>query len=114
MLEGTRRCKRAVRGSASMSTTYVLGAGASYHAGYPLAGQLGEALNYWVLDNRPTNYVWRGCVEELYKLYGGFQDLESILTELDECPPGSRAATLNSTGNRNCRGAVRVCLPEFF
>jgi hypothetical protein len=97
-----------------MSTTYVLGAGASYHAGYPLAGQLGEVLHNWIVHNRPANYIWRGCIEELYRLYGGLEDLESILTELDECPPNSRAAALKADGNLNCRGAVRVCLPELF
>ncbi len=91
-------------------TTYVLGAGASYHAGYPLAADLGKTLHDWISCNIPEGNFWRGCIEELHELYGGLEDIESILTELEECPPGSRAATL--TGN--IRASVKVCIPEFF
>lgn len=91
-------------------TTYVLGAGASYHAGYPLAADLGKRLHDWISRNIPEGNFWRGCIEELHELYGGLEDIESILTELDERPPGSRAATL--TGN--IRASVKVCIPEFF
>lgn len=90
--------------------TYVLGAGASYHAGYPLAGELGKKLYDWISCNIPEGNFWRGCIEELHGHYGGLEDLESILTELDERPPGSRAATLNG----NIRASVNVCIPEFF
>ena len=91
-------------------TTYVLGAGASYHAGYPLAADLGTKLRHWISANIPEGNFWRACIEELHQVYCGLDDLESILTELEECPPGSRAATL--TGN--VRASVKVCIPEFF
>lgn len=93
-------------------TTYVLGAGASYHAGYPLTGDLGEELFEWISHNLSEGNLWRNYLEELHKLYDTFEDIESILTELDECPPGSRAATL--IGRMNIRAAVKVCIPEFF
>ncbi len=93
-------------------TTYILGAGASRHAGYPLASELGRELYNWILHNKPEDYIWRNCIEELHEVYGGLEDLESILTELDECPPGSRAATFRDVGSK--RGTVRFCIPEFF
>jgi hypothetical protein len=93
-------------------TVYVLGAGASYHAGYPLASALGQTLYQWVVNNVSESDFWRGCIEELYESYGGLTDFESILTELDECPLGSRAAQVGHRGN--IRAAVRIYLPAFF
>jgi hypothetical protein len=94
--------------------TYVLGAGASIHAGYPLAGRLGEALYDWAIVNRPATCVWRSYIESLRELYGNLSNLEEILTELDECPPSSRAASLTHNSRGNTRGAIRALIPEFF
>jgi hypothetical protein len=94
--------------------TYVLGAGASHHAGYPLADALGNELYDWVHKNWPEGASWRGYIEELHRLYGGLADLEGTLTELDDCPSGSRAATLTKDHRANMGGAVRFCISEFF
>jgi hypothetical protein len=93
-------------------TTYVLGAGASFHAGYPLARDLGNCLYAWVKAKVPSDDFWRGCIEELHEAYGGLGDIESILTELDECPEGSPAEELGSRGN--IRGAIRFLIPAMF
>jgi hypothetical protein len=93
-------------------TTFVLGAGASFHAGYPLARDLGNCLYAWVRGNVPSNDFWRGCIEELHEAYGGLGNIESILTDLDERPQGSPAETLGSRGN--VRGAVRFFIPAMF
>lgn len=96
--------------------TYVLGAGASYHAGYPLANQLGERLRGWVAQNWTDGplALRRGNIDELYSIYGGLSDVERVLTELDECPANSRAAALGKTACAITLSTLRVAIPEFF
>src|SRR5258708_3558095 len=91
-------------------TTYVLGAGASRHAGYPLTPELGNCLLEWA---RQSDLDWRGFIDALNELYEGLTDLERILTELHECPSGSRAATLSKMQCGNTLGALEVAIPEF-
>ena len=91
--------------------TYVFGAGASLHAGDPLTAHLGNDLQRWARQN---NFVWRGHIDELHELYDGLADLEKILTELNERPADSRAATLTQTHCGSIIGALRVAIQEFF
>jgi hypothetical protein len=95
-------------------TTYVFGAGASRHAGYPLASELGDALFNWVSRNRPEDYFLRVSLEKLKVLYPDLTDLEQILTELDECPENSRAASLTNVERASLAGNFRYSVPEFF
>ncbi|HEV1994601.1 MAG TPA: hypothetical protein VGR03_09740 [Candidatus Acidoferrum sp.] len=94
--------------------TYVLGAGASRHAGYPLANELGNRLHDWVRQNWADEIIWKGYIEALHKHYGGLADLELVLTELYERPAGSRATALSTTWCGNTLGGLRVAIPEFF
>ena len=73
----------------------VLGAGASLHAGYPLAGNMGHSLAAWI-NNRPTGHEHRGCLDQIIKVYGTLDNFESILADLMTCPPGSPAAALQA------------------
>lgn len=91
--------------------TYVFGAGASRHAGYPLTAELGNRIHGWA---RQSDFMWGGCIDELHELYGGLKDLEQILTELHERPVGSRAATLSHTHCGSIIGALKVTIPEYF
>jgi len=96
-------------------TTSVLGAGASCHAGYPLANELGDALVAWLAQNpTPVNEMYGGNIKELGQLYGNLQDLERILTDLENCPSGSRAATLDAASRRYAIRDMRIMIPEFF
>jgi hypothetical protein len=96
--------------------TYVLGAGASYHAGYPVTSELGERLHEWVCQNWTDGIprIRRGDIEMLREHYGALTDLERVLTELDERPAGSRAAALSKMCCGNTLGRLRVAIPEFF
>src|SRR5713101_7063837 len=76
-------------------TTYVLGAGASAHAGFPLAADLGNKLRAWTSGNRPDGYDYWTGIDELHALYGGLGNIEEILTDLDAPLPGSRASGLD-------------------
>jgi hypothetical protein len=92
--------------------TYVFGAGASLHAGYPLTADLGNHLHNWARQN--DAFMWRGYLEDLLEQYGGLADLERILTELHERPAGSRAASFSKMHCGNTIGGLKVAIPEFF
>jgi hypothetical protein len=63
--------------------TFVLGAGASLHVGYPLIKDLGPKLVEWVANNPPPlNYPYWPDPEELKK-YGPLDDIEEIVTTLE-------------------------------
>jgi hypothetical protein len=72
---------------------FVLGAGASRDAGYPLAAEMGKCLAAWV-STLPSEHQYRSSLEQISDLYGGLQDFEAILADLMTCAPGSRAAGL--------------------
>jgi hypothetical protein len=96
-------------------TTYVLGAGASCHAGYPLAIDLGGDLVAWLARNpTPVNEKYGTDIRELQKLYRNLRDLEQILTELEDSPPGSRAAKMDAANRRRAITNMRIMIPEFF
>ena len=46
--------------------TYILGAGASYHAGYPLASRLGNRLADWIVEKRSKDDGTEGQLIESY------------------------------------------------
>jgi len=94
--------------------TYVFGAGASRHAGYPLAGELGNRLHAWIRRNGPVAGVYGGNIEKLHELSGGLGDIEPILTDLEECTPGSPAAELQPRDRASCLKEFYILIPEFF
>lgn len=88
---------------------FVLGAGASLHAGYPLAGNMGNRLAAWI-NTLPTDHVHRGCLQQIVDVYGTLDSFESILADLMTCPPGSKAAALGVARPyllRNLEEAIR-------
>jgi hypothetical protein len=68
-------------------TAYILGAGASAHAGYPLASRLLHALSDW-LDHADDAQHWvAGCrnrIVQVRETFGSLDDFESILGKLDD------------------------------
>jgi hypothetical protein len=76
--------------------------------------ELGPELHAWVKRNVPEGSMWRGYLEALHELYGDLTDLEQVLTELDECPPGSLADTVSKGTRGSMRAAVGYCIPDFF
>jgi hypothetical protein len=79
---------------------FVLGAGASLHAGYPLAAEMGSCLEAWISKLSPE-HPHRICLQQIVDVYGAVDNFESILADLMTCPPGSRAAALAVT-TRHC------------
>jgi hypothetical protein len=94
--------------------TYILGAGASFHAGYPLASNLGNALRNWLHHNKPPEDDARIHIDRIHDLYGGLKNIEAILTELTECPPNSPAAALESYVRPYLLSDFRESVREFF
>ena len=96
-------------------TAYVLGAGASYHAGYPLAGDLGDSLIAWLKRSpNQVNDQYGANLCELDRIYGGLSGFEQILTELEDCPATSRAASIADVDRRSMLRNLKVMIPEFF
>jgi hypothetical protein len=91
--------------------TYILGAGASRHAGYPLTCELGGFLRDWAVR---TESPWSGFIRDAFELYGGLENLEEVLTDLHERPEGSHAAKLSKMHCGNMIAAFNVAIPELF
>jgi hypothetical protein len=72
---------------------FVLGAGASYHAGYPLAADLGRRLAGWI-TTLPPGHGYSIYLRQVAELYGGLDDFEAILRDLMTRRPGSPALAL--------------------
>lgn len=73
---------------------FVLGAGASFHAGYPLAAEMGKRLAAWV-ETLPPDHQYRSWLEQIAALYRTLDDFETILADLMMCTPGSPAASVD-------------------
>ena len=96
-------------------TTCVLGAGASLHAGYPLAHALGAALSDWVEQTRPAGCGgYRKSIARLRELYGNLDNFESIMTDLLQIrPPADRLTeTERPIVIQRIEEAIRECFNE--
>ena len=60
--------------------TYIFGAGASFHAGYPLASKLGSALAKWVKESKPINHDYQILTEQAVERYGNIGNFEELLS----------------------------------
>jgi hypothetical protein len=113
MCVSTLRCGKSER----MSTVYVFGAGASRHAGYPLASGMGESLLNSMLQSASSLHV--ASAEYLIDRFGkpdDFEDwmtqIESRSTELQNDPTAEGKQECQRLGNR--LGWLRDGLKEWF
>jgi hypothetical protein len=93
-------------------TTYVLGAGASRHAGYPLCSELWSAMAMWVIELQPQNAEYRQAIETVALLHGPVTDTERVFTDLDQREGAFHAFTGDQRDR--LKGAVRRCLRDYF
>ena len=63
-------------------TTYILGAGASVHAGYPLGSQLWARLAAWIIESPTLDPRCHQKLELIAALHGPVNDVESLLTDM--------------------------------
>jgi hypothetical protein len=62
---------------------FILGAGASVHAGYPLASNLGLELAKWVEQTKPIDHDYRILIDQVAARFGKLENLEEFLICLD-------------------------------
>jgi hypothetical protein len=93
-------------------TTYVLGAGASFHAGYPLCSELWPKMATWVIESPPLDSGFRQAIEIVSALNGPVVDTEAMFTNLDLGQGAFRPLTEDQ--RNKLRGNIRQCLRSFF
>jgi hypothetical protein len=94
-----------------MMTTYVLGAGASHHAGFPLCSALWAQMMFWVIDSQPDP-AYRQAVDTVVALNGPVTDVEEMFTNLDN---GRGVFEALAEGQRTrLKRAIRRCLKDYF
>jgi hypothetical protein len=94
-------------------TTYVLGAGASVHAGYPLTKDLAPLLRTWVNENARTNGRCRDAVNALFGIYGDHFNVEEAITNLSDCQ-SEPASSLPRGLAPDILGGLRDSIKEYF
>ena len=93
-------------------TTYVLGAGASFHAGYPLCSALWPQMALWVIETQPLDSEYRRAIDSIGTLYGPVVDVEDTFTKLDRGQGVFQ--TLSEDQRTSLRGRIRRCLRDYF
>jgi hypothetical protein len=100
-----------------MGTVYVIGAGASRHAQYPLASEMGKGLIEFMLgvDQHPFARIQARC---LIKQFGQEPNIEEVVTELGLHIKSARAAGAPADPSPcspgNLRGWIGPWLREWF
>ena len=108
------RLPKAAVSDGGCMTVYVLGAGASAHAGYPLAAALGVALDSWVEEARPSDHKYRVQFTQLKEAYGVLSDFEAVLTDLMTRAPGSIASKLPTVVRPYLLTDVQGAIRDYF
>jgi SIR2-like domain len=101
-----------VTSSAVRKTTYVLGAGASYHAGFPLCSELWPKMAMWVVDSQPVDSEYRRAIDTMIALHGLVVDVEDMFTNLDLGRGVFQA--LNEDRRNGLRGTIARGLRDYF
>jgi hypothetical protein len=93
-------------------TTYVLGAGASFHAGYPLCSALWSKMAIWVIESQPHDSEYRQAVEMVGVLNGPVVDVEDMFTNLDLGRGVFQALAEDELSK--LKGKIHSCLADYF
>jgi len=93
-------------------TIYVLGAGASRHAGYPLCSELWPRMAMWVLESQDQNPEYRQVLDAIVTINGPVVDLERVFTNLDLGLGAFQALTENQ--RNRLTGRIQRCLRDYF
>src|SRR5262249_5923792 len=93
-------------------TTYILGAGASYHAGYPLCFELWQKMAAWVIEAQPVDSEFRQAIDLVATLNGPVSDAEGMFTDLDLGQGVFKALTEDQ--RNKLRGKILRCLRAYF
>ncbi|MGO9272645.1 MAG: hypothetical protein ACLQOO_20825 [Terriglobia bacterium] len=94
-------------------TVYVLGAGASRHAGYPLASQMATELFAW-MRKFPADSIYPHIVEKLLNRFGSNPDIEDVITDLQESVIKNLEDRYEYHQLRECRNRLVYASREWF
>ena len=94
---------------------YVLGAGASVNAGYPLASQLLNELSTW-LDRCESSVHWvpgaRNRLVQVRETFGSLEDFEGILGKLEEYGQRRVNPTAATTYGQDFKDIAHDCMEQ--
>jgi hypothetical protein len=93
-------------------TAYILGAGASRHAGLPLCSELWPSIVEFLLGSEPADSSIRQSIETIAAIYGAVTDIEVMVTDLDN-RRGSFGA-LSQERTTKLLGGLRSGLLSYF
>src|SRR5271154_2923746 len=88
--------------------SFVFGAGASLHAGYPLASKLWPSVEEWV-RKEPLAHIYRSRVDEVDGLFDASKPFEVLLTDLDD-----RISLSSDTSLISLRNHVQLMVYNYF
>lgn len=101
--------------------TFIFGAGASVHAGYPLAANLWRAMEGWTRATFPEGHDFRNAVDTMNAEFDLCKSFELVLTDLDDrIEPFLKQRPTTPEGIREkvmlvyLRAAVRAMIPLYF
>ena len=99
-------------------TVYILGAGASKHAGYPLAREMGAELFTWMKRQTRPDPNYPAIAESLEAMFGRIDDLEALISRLGECirerEGGTWEQRARGTNAKYWLGRLKQSLPLWF
>jgi hypothetical protein len=82
-------------------TTYVLGAGASRHVGYPLTATMTSELLRWMKEDRPPERMdYSRAAGRVEENFSSSENLEALLAEMEEFGRKCEAGTPEGIGIR--------------
>lgn len=96
-------------------TVYVLGAGASWHVGYPLIATMGTELLSWMSNSDR----FRETADFLKREFGNSPNIEFVITELDRRATAGEGSELSADREQRTicahfRSDIRTALPLWF
>jgi hypothetical protein len=101
--------------------TFIFGAGASVHAGYPLASNLWRSMEQWTLSNFPEGHNFRTAVDTMRSEFDLSKSFELVLTDLDDRiepflkeKPDTRKGIEEKVRLVYLRVALRAMIPSYF
>lgn len=94
-------------------TIYVFGAGASRHAGYPLASQMATELFAW-MRKFPADSKYPHVAEKLLEHFGPDRDIEDVITDLQESVIKNLEDRLEYHQLQQCRTQLSFAIGEWF
>lgn len=109
---GIGRAGRGGRKLRSTPTAYVLAAGASRHAGYPVCSDLWPRMINWTTKNPSSDSQFQQATDLVSRLNGPVSDLEELFTNLTQ--GGGPFAQLGRNELDNVTRSIRSCIQVWF